>query len=111
MYGASSSDESTTSMHPRMKYRIRDLNEQVMAASDRERALHMVLNGEDDGQSAVVGEGNDANASMSELQKRVDVLQEQMISNAKSFAMDLSTAKLNLMQAQLGGGDSSDDED
>jgi len=37
-------------------------------------------------------------------------LETQMISNARGFAQELSTVKLDLMQAQMGGDSDSDDE-
>ena len=36
-------------INPRTKYRIRDLQQQIMDATDRNTALHRVLSGEDDG--------------------------------------------------------------
>lgn len=160
LYTISSTDESTlASMHPRVKYRIRDLQEQVMEASDRERALTMVLHGEDghivytgldkhgipfdgsslgsggrigggsggggarvkrgpdpgpdgaDGADGPDGSGNGGStASVQQLKRRVATLETQMISNARGFAQELSTVKLDLMQAQLGGDSDSDDE-
>ena len=155
LYTISSTDESVlASMHPRVKYRIRDLQEQVMEASDRERALTMVLHGEDghivytgldkhgipfDGSSLGSGGrvgrgsgggsarmkrenpgpdpgpdgggmGGGSTASVQQLKKRVATLETQMISNARGFAQELSTVKLDLMQAQMGGDSDSDDE-
>ena len=143
LYAANSQDEKTIAMHPRVKYRIRDLQEQVMEAADRERALHMVLSGEDDGLAKKMnrsklldgentkiekkngeqkqqwdnfqkgsdsggGGGGDGGKSAEVWQLRCTKLQEQLITNAKSFAGELSKVKLDLMQAQLGGGSDSD---
>ena len=141
LYAANSGDESTIAMHPRVKYRIRDLQEQVVAAADRERALHMVFSGEDDGLvqkmnrsvlldgkplASKIEEGTEAesgddlaaalhamppNKSVVAYKTRCKTLQEQLINNAKSFAGELSKVKLDLMQAELGGSDSDEDED
>ncbi len=109
----------SASMHPRVKYRIRDLQEQVMQASDRNQALHIVLNNDMNANTISElmhtakndTEGRDSDTNIEKFQRRVETLQKQMIDNARSFAQDLSRAKLNLMQAQIGRESDSDDSD
>jgi hypothetical protein len=43
-------------INPRTKYRIRDLQQQILDATDRQTALHRVLSGEDDGKPIPMAE-------------------------------------------------------
>jgi len=147
LYSANSGDESTIAMNPRVKYRIRDLHDQIMEASDRERALHMVLTGEEDDGLLLLQAGEKSNAkseaksgsgddggsrgetepppkkstddkpaknsstsskSVEALKTRCVMLRKQLVGNAKSFAGELSKVKLDLMQAEVGGGSDDD---
>ncbi len=121
-------------INPRTKYRIRDLQQQILDATDRQTALHRVLSGEDDGKPIPMGEtkekwaedekdkaapvGGGAPSPSPSVKgakdARIQALQEQLVANAKEFAAQISKLKLDIMQAEMGGGgegDSDDDED
>ena len=61
----------------------------------RNKALHMYASGHT---NAFIGNNNDPR------DKRLAALQQQLLSNAKSFAQQISNLKLELMELEIGSG-------
>ena len=103
--------EGDEKINPRTKYRIRDLQQQIMDAKDRHTALEKVLNGETSTESAPASEEGAAGTGSEAKDARIKALEEQLVQNAKEFAAQISKLKLDIMNAEMGGGDDDDDDD